>query len=83
MKWIEIAFEYCSPILISSLEQKKAIFSVKYEIVLRTAYFKARCPPPLDLKEVQNMPGLIGLLLLLITNQFITSIINYVNSFPF
>ena len=42
MKWIEIALIYCRLILITSLEQKKAIFNVKYEIVLRTPYSKAR-----------------------------------------
>ena len=43
MNWIEIALIYCPLILISSLEQKKSnIFNVKYEIVLRTPYSKAR-----------------------------------------
>ena len=45
MKWIKIALKYCTLTLISSIEQKKAIFNVKYEIVLRTPYSKARCPP--------------------------------------
>ena len=42
MKWIEIALKYCTLTLMSSLEQKKAMFNVKYEIVLRTPYSKAR-----------------------------------------
>ena len=42
MRWIEIALIYSPLILISSLEQKKALFNVKYEIVLRTPYSKAR-----------------------------------------
>ena len=46
MKWIEIALKYCTFTLISSLEQKEAIFNVKYEIVLRTPHSKARCPAP-------------------------------------
>ena len=41
MKWIEIALEYCTFTLISSLERKKTIFNVNYEIVLRTPYSKA------------------------------------------
>ena len=45
MKWIEIAIKYCTFILMSSLERKESIFNVKYEIVLRTPYSKARCPP--------------------------------------
>ena len=35
-------FDILSFILISSLEQKKAMFNVKYEIVLRTPYSKAQ-----------------------------------------
>ena len=53
MKWIKIALIYCPLILISSMEQKKVIFNVKYEIVLHTPYSKARCPPPKKRKSTQ------------------------------
>ena len=42
MKWNQNALKYCTLILISSLEQKEAIFNVKYEIVLRIPYSKAQ-----------------------------------------
>ena len=41
MKWIKIALKYCTFTSILLLERKKAIFNVKYEIVLRTPYSKA------------------------------------------
>ena len=42
MKWIEIALQYCTFTLISSMERKEVIFNVKYQIVLRTPYSKVR-----------------------------------------
>ena len=56
MTWIKIALEYCNLALISSLEQKKAIFNIKYQIVLRTPYSKAQwrgggAPTKIDSKK--------------------------------
>ena len=43
MKWIETTLKYRILTLILPLEQKKARFNVKYEIVLHTPVFNALC----------------------------------------
>ena len=46
MKWIEIALKYCyyqlNFITAVNWNKKEAIFNVKYEVVLRNPYSKAR-----------------------------------------